>query len=148
MNRKDTCPKMQMSKLMFNFNQAFYCLFISSNMSVAFKENNCCRELIFFQASNLQKKLSIVHSILPRKHSKFIGTWSLLSRVEAQDHLYVNVAAIFLLPAPVTRNRKGNIQIEKTKLKPLPSPATAPKILFGNEKCIEMIQAPEFRVHY
>jgi len=35
------------------------------------------------------------------------GTWSLFSRAEAQDHLYVSPILSFLIPDPVPRNREA-----------------------------------------
>jgi len=37
------------------------------------------------------------------------GTWSLLSRAKAQDHLYISAVLDFLIPKPVTCNREGKI---------------------------------------
>ena len=47
-----------MSQPIFNFQQAFYCLFISSNMGVAYKENKSCRELIFAKQATCEKIVS------------------------------------------------------------------------------------------
>jgi len=45
----------------------------------------------------------------PRKRRNLEGTWSLLSRAEAQDHLYVTPSLCFLFPRPVTCNREEKI---------------------------------------
>ena len=44
---------MQMSKQIFNFQQAFYCRFISRNMGVAYKENSSCNKLIFVKQATM-----------------------------------------------------------------------------------------------
>ena len=99
---------MQMSKQIFNFQQAFYCWFISSNMGVAYKKHNCYRELIFAKQATWKKSVSsqLILAVetrqKPRKCGNFEGAWSLLPRAEVQDHLYVTTAAISLFPVPVT----------------------------------------------
>ena len=47
----------------------------------------------------------------PRKRDNSEGTWSLLSRADAQDHLYVTVSLVFLFPQPVTCNREEKIRL-------------------------------------
>jgi len=74
--------------------------------------------------------------LLPWKRGNSEGNGSLLSRAEAQYHLYVTAILISCFNCPVTCNREENsfsskkfskkIQIS-IKKNMLPSPATAPK---------------------
>ena len=43
------------------------------------------------------------------------GTWSLLSRAEAQDHLYVFSILDFMIPKPITCNREYKLFSAKTR---------------------------------
>jgi len=93
------------------------------------------QQLYFCKASNPAQKqfssqlfIAADPRLWPRKRGKSEGTWSLLSRAEAQDHLYVTAMLCFLFLQPVTCNREENSFSSSIKCKPLLSPATAPKI--------------------
>ena len=73
----------------------------------------------------------------PRKRDKFEGTLSLLSRAKAQDHLYVTTAAISLFSAPVTWNKKRNIQIEKNEAKTVTLPGSGAKFFSESESVLK-----------
>ena len=63
-----------------------------------------------------------------RKRGNSEGTWSLLSRVEAQDHLYVSAIFFSCFSSPITCNIEEKfVLVLKIQYKPLPSLATAPK---------------------
>jgi len=72
---------------------------------------------------------------LPWKHGNAEGNGSLLSRAEAQYHLYVTANLFSCFACPVTCNREENsfsskkfaIKIQISIKTVLPSPATAPK---------------------
>jgi len=61
---------MQISKQIFNFQQAFYCWFISRILVMAYKKNNYCSKQIFAMQAALQRRLSVVNSILLRKRGQ------------------------------------------------------------------------------
>jgi len=66
----------------------------------------------------------------PRLCCSTEGTWSLLLRAEAQNHLYVSTVISFLVPVSAHRNRE---EFFRTNMKKhYPSLATALKLLGGN----------------
>ena len=62
------------------------------------KKNNVSSQLLFAAYPRLW----------PRKRGKAEGNWSLLSRAEAQNHLYVIAILISCFDCPATCNREEN----------------------------------------
>ena len=76
----------------------------------------------------------------PRKRGKSEGTWSLLSRTEAQGHLYVTIVLCFLFLQPVTCNREENSFSSLTQLKIVALPGNGAKNLIGKKGGVYYIQ--------
>ena len=111
MNWKDTCLKMQMSKQFSTFQPIFYCCLLAG-VWWSIQEFKYCNSCILQNQRPCRKIVSSSLRIAadPRLGPGFRGKaesfWSLLSRAEAQSHLYVTVMQIFLFLQPVTCNRE------------------------------------------
>ena len=85
-----------------------------------------------------------------RKYDNSEGTWSLLSRTEVQDHLYVTAIHVFLFPQPVTCNREEKIHFSfKNLTKFVALPSNGAKIFVRKEELNQArVQSKPFKFLY
>ena len=124
---------MQMSNQFLTFATNILLLIISRNM-VKHTRIKYCSSCYFAEQATLQKIVSssllfaAEPRLLPWKRGKSEGSWSLLSRAEAQGHLYVTAMPVFLFLHLQPATEKKIRLVLQLNQKPLLSPATAPKI--------------------
>ena len=105
-------PRMQMSKQFLTLTTNFLLLTLLSRSMVKHTGKNYCSRCILQRSKpcrKLVKSQLLLAAILrqkPRICGKTEGSWSLLSRAEAQVHLYVSAMQSFLFLQPVTCNRE------------------------------------------
>ena len=111
---KDTCLEMQMSNQFLTISTNFLLLFKLADIRWRIQKFKYSSKCILQNQSPCRKFVSSYlflaapARLLPWERGKSEDFWSLLSRAEAQSHLYVTAMQSFLFLQPVTCNREEN----------------------------------------